>query len=97
MAEQKRNPLTAWLTVLIVVVLLAWDAWVFLRGETTISAVVGRAFSWPWLGWWLCGSFGFLAGHLLGMTDPDSPGFWFRVAIVPMTAAAIGFGLTYRG
>ena len=97
MSQQKRNPLTAWLVFITLLAWLLWDSWVFFRRETTVSSVFGQWFSRPWLGWWVAGTFGFVVGHLLGMTDQDSPGFWFRVAIVPLAAAAIGFGLTYRG
>jgi len=73
---------------------LVWDAYVWLAGRETISAVFGWAFSWPWLGWWVAGTFGFLCGHLLGMTDVDAPGYWWRAVAVPLGAAAAGFLLT---
>ena len=85
---------TRWLVLLTLVVWGVWDAWVWLAGRETISAVFGAAFSWPWLGWWVCGTFGFIVGHMLGMTDADSPGYWWRCAVVPVAAGAVGFALT---
>ena len=80
--------------VVTAVVWLAWDAYVWLAGRETISAVFGVAFSWPWLGWWVAGTFGFLCGHLLGMTDVTAPGYWWRCVLTPFAAAAVGFVLT---
>ena len=85
---------TRLLVLLTLVVWGVWDAWVWLAGRETISAVFGWAFSLPWLGWWVCGTFAFLAGHLLGMTDVAAPGYWWRCAVVPVAAGAVGFALT---
>lgn len=89
---------TRWLVLLTLAVWAAWDAAVYLRvgGEATISTAFGRWFSLPWVGWWVLGTFGFMAGHLLGMTDRASPDFWWRAAVVPLAAAALGFWLTLR-
>jgi hypothetical protein len=93
---RKPNPAATW--ALVVGTLVVWgvfDLWAFVaRRVETISGVFGWAFSWPWVGWWLCGAFGFVCGHLLGMTDAAAPGYWWRVAAVPLAAAAVGFALT---
>lgn len=80
--------------LLLTAAVLLWDGWLWLTGRETVSGAIGWAFSWPWVGWWVCGSFGFVAGHLLGMTDPAAPGYWWRCVAVPLAAAAVGFAIT---
>lgn len=87
---------TRWIVGLTLAIWVVWDGYVWLTGRETISQVAGTAFSWPWLGWWVAGTFGFVCGHLLGMTDLQAPGYWWRAAVVPVAAAAVGFWLTCR-
>jgi len=63
------------------------------RTADTVSGVVGVWFSWPWLGWWTLGAFGFVTGHLVGMMDPHTPLYWWRVGLF-LSVQAVGFALT---
>ena len=86
---------TRTLVLTTILVWVVWDLYVWLAGRETISAVFGLAFSWPWLGWWVIGAYGFTCGHLIGMTDPVAPHYWWRVA-VGVVAGGVGWWLTWR-
>lgn len=77
--------------------LAVWTAvmWVVHGGRATVSSVFGWAFSWRYAGWWMIGTFGFVCGHLTGMTEHDATGYWWRVAVY-VAAWVLGFWLTWR-
>lgn len=86
--------------LLVLLTLLLWGVWdvVAVRaggGPATISAAFGDAFGLRWAGWWAIGTFGFVCGHLLGMTPPGAELCGWRVGLA-VAAAVAGFVLTVR-
>lgn len=89
-----RDTASAVLTAAFLLLLGAWDWWAYRAGWPTVSAAFGDALSLPVWGWVFGVAVGAVFGHLLGMTDVDATGYWWRCAAVPLAAGVVGFLLT---
>ncbi len=81
-----------------VIAYAAYDVWTYLRhgGESSISTIVGAWLSAPWYGWLVCVVLGGLAGHFVGMVEPQTPHYAGRIAVTLLAAVAL-YALTRGG